>query len=187
VARKRLTRITTRSGDRGDSGLADGSRRPKSDPIFTALGDVDELNSVLGVAIAALHDDAITGLLSMVQSRLFDLGGALATPGAAHDFDAEVTALEQLVDEFNAALAPLANFVLPGGDAAAAALHHARAVCRRAERSLWTLDAIAPLRDRTGIVYLNRLSDLLFVLARRVNAAHSRTEALWSPRERRSE
>jgi cob(I)alamin adenosyltransferase len=182
VARKRLTRITTRTGDAGESGLADGSRRRKTDPIYAGLGDLDELNSVLGVAIAALGEDELTRALRVVQSRLFDLGGAIAIPRSRIDFDAEVEALDRLIAVYNATLPSLTNFVLPGGEPAAAALHHARSVCRRAERTLWTLHAVEPFADRSGLVYLNRLSDLLFVFARVANRARGQPETLWSPR-----
>jgi cob(I)alamin adenosyltransferase len=182
VPRNRLTRITTRTGDRGESGLADGSRRAKTDPVFTALGDIDELNSVLGVAISEIADDTTKAHLRSVQSRLFDLGGAIATPGTPSRFDDDVATLDTLVTTENAKLEPLRNFVLPGGTRAAAALHHARAVCRRAERSCWALHAAEPFADTGGIVYLNRLSDLLFVLARLANAAVGHAETLWQPR-----
>lgn len=185
--RRRLTRITTKTGDAGDSGLADGSRHPKTDGVFRALGDIDELNSVLGVAIAQLGHADVRSLLQSVQSRLFDLGGVVATPDSPFGFDREVVELDASIGRFNAVLEPLANFILPGGDPAAAALHHARTVCRRAERALWAhLEASRP-DDTSGAVYLNRLSDLLFILARTVNTRAGRSEALWEPRERSSQ
>lgn len=182
MPRRRLTRITTRTGDRGESGLADGSRRLKTDPVFAALGDLDELNSVLGVAIAELPDGVTKGSLATVQARLFDLGGAIATPESAPTFADEVATLDALITETNRSLQPLANFVLPGGTRAAAALHLARAVCRRAERSCWALQAKEPRADTTGIIWLNRLADLLFVLARSANVAAAHPEPLWEPR-----
>jgi len=180
--RRRLTRITTKTGDAGQSGLADGSRRDKTDAIFAALGDIDELNSALGVAIGQIGDEALRELLTHTQSRLFDLGGALATPGASVRFDPEIAALETALTEMNSALEPLANFILPGGNAAAAALHVARAVCRRAERTLWHQLRSDSRPDTSGAIYLNRLSDLLFVAARHVNRLSGDTETLWQPR-----
>jgi len=185
--RKRLTRITTRTGDAGESGLADGTRHPKTNVVFRALGDIDELNSVLGVAIAQLVDADLQSLLNTIQSRLFDLGGVVATPAAHFEFDDEVRQLESSIARFNASLEPLVNFILPGGHPAAASIHHARSVCRRAERSLWTHLEHSQLDDASGAVYLNRLSDLLFILARTINAGSGRAEALWQPRQKPSE
>ena len=180
--RRRLTRITTKTGDAGESGLADGSRRDKTDAIFATLGDIDELNSALGVAIAQIDDEHLRELLARTQSRLFDLGGVVATPGESAAFDAEVADLEAWIAQANSSLEPLANFVLPGGDPAAAALHLARAICRRAERALWEQLRDERQPDSTGAIYLNRLSDLLFVAARLVNRRAGRDETLWQPR-----
>jgi cob(I)alamin adenosyltransferase len=169
----RISRVTTRSGDTGQSSLADGSRLAKHDPWFAAIGDVDELDSHLGVLITELSaDDEAFALCRNVQQALFDRGARLATrgqtPGPALD------EVEEAVARLNAELPPLKEFVLPGGTRAAAAAHVCRAVCRRAERSLWALndDAAHP-----GAQYLNRLSDLFFVLARTFNAGQP--EAQW--------
>lgn len=183
--RKRLTRITTRGGDQGQSALADGSKLPKSALQFAALGDVDELNSAIGIVIA--HLDTASELrepLIDVQSRLFDVGGALAMPGTAVSMVDDVAALDRYVAEYNAKLQPLANFILPGGSAAGAHMHLARSICRRAERSVWSLlEEREASYDRSIGVYLNRLSDVLFVFARTVNG--DSPELLWQQREPR--
>jgi cob(I)alamin adenosyltransferase len=163
----RLTRIYTRGGDAGETSLGDGSRVPKSDPRVVATGDVDELNSLLGWVDAGLE---------RIQNELFDLGADLSRPGADHlrIEQSYVDRLEAEIDEANAALEPLKSFVLPGGTESAARLYLARAVCRRAERSVLAVGDANPL----AAVYLNRLSDLLFVLAR---AANGGNEPLWKP------
>lgn len=169
----RISRVTTRSGDTGTSSLTDGRRRAKSDACFTAIGDVDELNSHLGVLITELsQDDALATLCQQVQQELFDLGANLATSGETPP--PALDRIEGEVGRLNATLPPLTEFVLPGGTRAAAAAHVCRTVCRRAERSLWALDAD---HTRPGAQYLNRLSDLFFVIARCCNAGH--TEAQW--------
>ena len=165
----RLTRIYTRGGDQGETSLGDGSRVSKLDPRFAALGDVDELNSLLGLA----------GGLDRVQNELFDLGADLAVPYAGNEDRLRITQqaverLEQEIDAANATLPELKSFVLPGGSERAAQLFLARAVCRRAERSVLGVPDTNPLTA----VYLNRLSDLLFVLAR---AANKGQEPLWKP------
>jgi len=180
--RRRLTRITTKTGDAGQSGLADGSRHDKTDAVFTVLGDIDELNSALGVALAQIEDERLFTLLTRTQSRLFDLGGVVATPGATAGFETEIAEIEAELKSLNAELEPLANFVLPGGHPAAAALHVARTVCRRAERTLWSHLKHDGQPDTSGAVYLNRLSDLLFVAARHVNRLMGYSETLWQPR-----
>lgn len=171
--KNRISHVTTRSGDSGQSGLADGSRLPKTDPVFVAIGDVDELNSHLGVLITELPADGpLFPVCRQVQQDLFDLGALLATAGMTPP--PAMDALEEQVKSLNAALPPLTEFVLPGGTPAAAAAHVCRAVCRRAERSLWALqrDDVLP-----GAQYLNRLSDLFFVIARTCNAGE--VEAQW--------
>lgn len=169
----RISRVTTRSGDTGQSSLADGSRLAKHDPWFTAIGDVDELNSHLGVLITELPADADSfELCRNVQQALFDLGARLATRG--HTPPPAIDEIEEAVARLNAELPPLTEFVLPGGTRAAAFAHVCRAVCRRAERSLWALDDDIA---RPGAQYLNRLSDLFFVLARTLNAGQP--EAQW--------
>jgi cob(I)alamin adenosyltransferase len=171
----RLTRIYTRGGDRGETSLGDGSRVSKLDPRVAAMGDVDELNSLIGWALAAAPSD----LLRRIQNELFDVGADVSVPFAAGDGRLRVEQelvdrLEADVDAVNAGLEPLKSFVLPGGSEAAARLYLARAVCRRAERSLLAVADINPL----ATVYVNRLSDLLFVLAR---AANGGDEPLWRP------
>jgi cob(I)alamin adenosyltransferase len=175
----RLSKIYTRTGDDGTTGLGDGSRVPKDSVRVEAYGTVDELNSVIGVllAVPALPPD-VTACLTEVQHELFDLGGELCIPGHRAINAEHVARLERTLDDFNAALPPLKEFILPGGGPAAAACHLARTVARRAERRVWTLaraETVAPEVTQ----YLNRLSDLLFVLAR-VLARHERgTEVLW--------
>jgi cob(I)alamin adenosyltransferase len=159
----RLSRIVTRTGDNGTTGLSDGSRVAKDDALVEAMGVVDELNSVIGFAESQQVDEGIRAQLVKIQHDLFDLGGALSLPGFAVLTEAHVEALERVVEAWNADLPPLKEFILPGGSAAVASLHMARAVCRRAERRMISLNKE---RAATGRVYLNRLSDLLFVASR---------------------
>jgi cob(I)alamin adenosyltransferase len=174
----RLTRIYTRTGDDGTTGLADGSRVPKNNARIEALGAVDELNCALGVLLAdALPEDA-RALLLRVQHELFEVGGQLALPEYSGVNEAHVAALERALDDYNDTLPPLKEFILPGGSRAAALCHQARAVCRRAERALVTLSAQQPIAAPL-LQYVNRLSDLLFVLCRVINR-HARVEdVLW--------
>jgi cob(I)alamin adenosyltransferase len=174
----RLSRIVTRTGDAGTTGLGDGSRVPKDAPRIEAIGSVDELNSTLGVLLAEPLPEPVAQCLVAVQHDLFDLGGELSIPGHTAVTDAHVARLEDAVEHFNADLAPLKEFILPGGTRAAAAAHVARTVCRRAERRLVALaerEAVGNAARR----YLNRLSDLLFVLARVLNRAAARPDVLW--------
>ena len=173
---QRLTRIATRTGDGGLTGLADGRRVPKDHLRIRALGEVDELNSFVGLLRAESLPEDIGALLAQVQQRLFDLGGELALPDRVGLPDAAVQQLDEALETFNARLAPLTEFILPGGSRPAALAHVCRAVCRRAERALVALHQVEPLRDAPGR-YLNRLSDLLFVLARVLN--HTQGEVLW--------
>jgi cob(I)alamin adenosyltransferase len=177
----RLTRIYTRGGDLGQTSLGDGSRTSKRDPLIAAYGTVDELNSHLGLVLAAELPDAIRAVLERVQNELFDVGADLSVPYGGEDdklrvAQSQVEGLEADCDAFNAHLPELKSFVLPSGDEAAARIHVARAVCRRAER-----DALEAPVNPQAIVYLNRLSDLLFILARAANAAAGRDEPLWKP------
>ena len=175
---KRLTRIYTRTGDDGTTGLADGSRVAKDGSRIAAIGDVDELNSALGVLLCEALPDSIRGALSAVQHDLFDLGGEMSVPGHTVIGAAHVSRLERELDALNADLPALENFILPGGTRAAAAAHLARAICRRAERSLVTLshaESVPPLL----LQYLNRLSDLLFVAARALNRHGGAGDVLW--------
>ncbi|HXN79808.1 MAG TPA: cob(I)yrinic acid a,c-diamide adenosyltransferase [Steroidobacteraceae bacterium] len=175
----RLSKIYTRTGDDGTTGLGDGSRVPKDSVRVEAYGTVDELNSAIGVLLAVPGlPPAVSACLTQVQQQLFDLGGELCIPGHRAISASQVTQLEQALDAFNDPLPPLKEFILPGGGPAAAACHLARTIARRAERRVWTLaraEAVSPEVAQ----YLNRLSDLLFVLAR-VLARHERSaEVLW--------
>jgi cob(I)alamin adenosyltransferase len=174
----RLSRITTRTGDAGDTGLGDGSRVPKDSARIQALGDIDELNSSLGLLLAEKMPAALKRALLQVQQDLFDLGGEVSIPGHAMVTPAQVERLEALTQAYNAKLKPLKEFILPGGTRAAAATHLARAVCRRAERSLVALGRAESVSERAR-QYLNRLSDLLFVLGRALNRAARRGDVLW--------
>jgi cob(I)alamin adenosyltransferase len=175
----RLSKIYTRTGDDGTTGLGDGSRVPKDGARVEAYGTVDELNSVVGVLLAVPGlPQEVAGCLTEVQHELFDLGGELCIPGHQMIRAEQVTRLERSLDGFNEALPPLKEFILPGGGPAAAACHLARTVARRAERRAWTL-ARAEQVNPELLKYLNRLSDLLFVVAR-VLARHERgAEVLW--------
>ena len=178
---KRLTKIYTRTGDDGTTGLADGSRVAKDAPRIEAIGAVDELNSALGVMLTEDLPENIRGTFTAVQHDLFDLGGELSVPGHAVMTPAHVTRLERDLDALNENLPGLKDFILPGGSRAAAAAHVARATCRRAERTLVTLqreETIAPALAQ----YLNRLSDLLFVTARALNRHAKRDDVLWQQR-----
>ncbi|HEX7417598.1 MAG TPA: cob(I)yrinic acid a,c-diamide adenosyltransferase [Steroidobacteraceae bacterium] len=175
----RLSKIYTRTGDDGTTGLGDGTRVAKDDARVEAYGTVDELNSVLGVLLAVPNLPAdITACLTQIQHDLFDLGGELCIPGHVLITAAQVTRLEELLDAFNEPLPPLKEFILPGGGPAAATCHLARTVCRRAERRVWTLAHSTPLNPEPAR-YLNRLSDLLFVLGRVLARQERGGEVLW--------
>jgi len=175
----RLSRIYTRTGDDGTTGLGDGSRVPKDSLRVEAFGSVDELNSAIGVLLATPDIPAGVGAcLTEVQHELFDLGGELCIPGHRAITPQHVTRLEKTLDEFNDTLPPLKEFILPGGGPAAAACHMARAIARRAERRVWTLTRAASVSPDAAR-YLNRLSDLLFVLARVLARHEHGTEVLW--------
>lgn len=174
----RLSKIVTRTGDAGTTGLGDGSRVAKDSLRIAAIGDVDELNSTIGMLCAETLPEPVAACLDEVQHDLFDLGGELSIPGYEAVTDEHVARIEAAVEQFNADLAPLKEFILPGGTRAAAVAHVARTVCRRAERSLVRLasgDNVSEAARR----YLNRLSDLLFVLARVLNRAGQRPDVLW--------
>jgi cob(I)alamin adenosyltransferase len=178
----RLTRIYTGGGDRGETSLGDGTRVPKVDCRIAAFGAVDELNSQLGVVLATDVPDELRQVLARVQNELFDLGADLSVPFGVTDrlriTHDQIAAIERDCDRFNADLPELTSFVLPGGSELAALLHVARAVCRRAERE--ALEAAEELEiNQLALVYLNRLSDLLFILARTANAGGD--EPLWRP------
>src|SRR5687768_15908979 len=177
----RLTRIYTRGGDRGETSLGDGTRVPKLDCRVAAFGTVDELNSHVGLALACGLPEEVREVLTRVQNELFDLGADFSVPFGVADrlriSGAQIDGLESDCDRFNAELPELKSFVLPGGTEAAARLHVARAVCRRAEREALAASEEVDINP-LALVYLNRLSDLLFILARTVNAGD---EPLWKP------
>ncbi|KQY55113.1 cob(I)yrinic acid a,c-diamide adenosyltransferase [Lysobacter sp. Root494] len=180
----RLSKIYTKTGDDGTTGLGDGSRVAKDSARVAAYGTVDEANSCIGLVLAAEIPDDVRSLLVSVQHQMFDLGGELCIPGHAAIFDADIERLEQHLDAFNDPLPPLKDFILPGGGEAAARCHVARTVVRRAERETVTLsrhDAVRP----EAIRYLNRLSDLLFVLARVLARASGHGEVLWNHERRK--
>jgi cob(I)alamin adenosyltransferase len=177
----RLSKIVTRTGDAGTTGLGDGSRVPKDSVRIAAIGDVDELNSTLGVLLAEPLPEDVVATLVAIQHDLFDLGGELAVPGYHAVTDAHVARLEAEVERLNAELSPLKEFVLPGGTRAAALAHVGRAVARRAERSLVHLGNVTAVSDAARR-YVNRLSDLLFVLARTLNRMAGHSDVLWQQR-----
>lgn len=183
-----MVKIYTKTGDHGETGLFNGSRVAKNDPRVEAYGDVDELNALLGVVLSFIRDDeGICNCLLTIQRELFVIGAHLADPTArveakrgdkASLSEAQVTRLEQWIDKFEELLPPLRQFILPGGSKGGAALHHARTVCRRAERQIVSLsqqEFVSPLI----ITYMNRLSDLLFVTARLENQRKNRPEIPW--------
>jgi cob(I)alamin adenosyltransferase len=183
----KLNKIYTRTGDDGTSGLVDGSRVSKSSVRMAAIGEVDEANAAIGMAIAELIPGDLTEHLLGIQNDMFDLGADLATPGeiGLRIVASQVARLEQAIDVMNAELEPLQSFILPGGSIAVAALHLARTVVRRAERAAVALNESEPLNPHL-LAYLNRLSDLLFVTARYV-AAKEGGDILWKPGAMRDE
>ena len=180
----RLSKIYTRTGDDGSTGLGDGSRTGKDALRVCAFGTVDEANSTIGVVLAAGVPDAVHALLTSVQHQLFDLGGELCIPGHAAIDDDDITRLEQQLDHFNADLPPLKEFILPGGGEAAARCHVARTVVRRAERCAVALARVEEVRPQ-AVRYLNRLSDLLFVLCRVLSRVDGHGEVTWQHERRR--
>jgi cob(I)alamin adenosyltransferase len=197
----KLNVIYTRTGDKGETGLGDGSRRPKDDARVVAMGDVDETNCAVGLALLAVRnasdaaDLAIEPVLARIQNDLFDLGADLCLPRQPDEkagavlrvAPSQVQALEHAIDALNERLHPLRSFVLPGGSAAAAALHQARAICRRAERTMVALAAIEGEDvGEAALAYVNRLSDYLFIAARAANDL-GRSDVLWTPGANQSE
>ncbi len=181
----RLSKIVTRTGDAGTTGLGDGSRTGKDSLRIEAIGEVDELNSCLGVLLTESLPDPVRALLLEIQHDLFNLGGELCCPGMTLIDESQVTALEQEVETFNADLSRLKEFILPGGCRAAAFAHLARTVCRRAERSVVRLAA----NEEVALYprqYLNRLSDLLFVLGRVLNKEAGIGDVLWMRKKNES-
>lgn len=181
----RLSKIVTRTGDDGTTGLGDGSRVTKDSARIDAIGAVDELNSTLGLLLAETLPAEVAGCLVEVQHELFDLGGELSIPGHRALTDAQVERLESAVGRFNADLKPLKEFVLPGGTRAASLAHAARTVCRRAERALVRL-AQTEAVEEPARRYVNRLSDLLFVLARWLNRSAGQGDVPWRRDRRRA-
>ena len=180
----RLSKIYTRTGDDGSTGLGDGSRIAKDSLRVEAYGTVDEANSCIGLVLATDMPEDIRTLLTAVQHQLFDLGGELCIPGHAAIDDEDVERLEQHLDRYNDDLPPLKDFILPGGGEAAARCHVARTVVRRAERETVALSRVEAVRPQ-AIRYLNRLSDLLFVLSRVLARASGHGEVLWHHERRR--
>lgn len=174
----RLSKIATRTGDDGTTGLGNGRRVGKDDVRIAAIGDVDELNSNVGVLLAEPLPDDVRAVLVTIQHDLFDLGGELCVPGHTVLGDAHLARLDQWLADYNATLPPLKEFILPGGARTAALAHVCRTVCRRAERSIVALGRIEALHE-TPRRYVNRLSDLLFVLARVLNRAAGGADVLW--------
>jgi cob(I)alamin adenosyltransferase len=180
---KRLSKIYTRTGDNGSTSLADGSRVLKTSARVDAMGQVDELNSAIGLLMTEPLPTATQEFLVTVQHVLFDLGGELSLPGHSIVQAQQVTAVEQMLDRLNESLPPLEEFILPGGTRAAALSHLARSTCRRVERALFALADEGDMNSAT-LKYVNRLSDLLFVMARSLNQAAGKPEALWQPEKK---
>jgi cob(I)alamin adenosyltransferase len=176
----RLSKIVTRTGDDGTTGLGDGARVSKDALRVAAMGDIDELNSALGCVLAEPMPDHLAAVLRSIQHDLFDLGGEICIPGRSALWDAHVEQLDRRIEALREPLPPLREFVLPGGTRAAAICHLARTICRRAERSLVALgrkESVSP----QSVQYLNRLSDLLFLAARSINAHAGQSEPMWKP------
>lgn len=181
----RLSKIYTKTGDDGSTGLGDGSRVAKDSVRVGAYGTVDEANSTIGLVLASELPDGIRVLLTAVQHQMFDLGGELCIPGHAAIFDADIERLEHHLDAYNDELPPLKDFILPGGGEAASRCHVARTVVRRAERETVALSRQEAVRPE-AVRYLNRLSDLLFVLARVLARASGHGEVLWNHDRRKA-
>jgi cob(I)alamin adenosyltransferase len=177
-------KIYTKTGDKGQTGLPGGGRVPKDAAVTEVCGTVDEMNTAIGLVRATGVPDDVDALLDDIQSKLFDLGAEVAGCGTASNCSQRITAadshkLEAAIDRFDAELPPLRNFILPGGTTAAAELHFARAICRRAERHLVSFMRECPDLSSEILIYLNRLSDLLFVLARLINVRAGQPETIW--------
>ncbi len=184
----RISRVITRTGDRGETALADGKRMPKGHPRFELVGALDEANSFIGLLAARVGEGPHQERLTEIQSRLFDVGGAVAMGAAAPVWEAQTAILQDWAKAMNAALPPLKEFVLPGGDETVALAHVARSVVRRAERAFWAeAESLAPLVEANVGAWLNRLSDYLFVLARMLARESGAGELLWQPLARPDE
>lgn len=180
----RLSKIYTRTGDNGTTGLGDGTRVPKTHARIEAYGAVDETNSALGMVLAANLPEDVRAVLTRIQHELFDLGGELAVPGLRSITEEHIAQLERDLDRFNEPLPPLKEFILPGGGTATSACHLARAIARRAERRTWALAEGESVANEVP-QYLNRLSDLLFVVARVLARHEQGAEVLWKRNEAR--
>jgi cob(I)alamin adenosyltransferase len=174
----RLSKLYTRTGDDGTSGLSGGQRVPKNHERMNAMGTVDELNSVIGLLICKLNDPELETLFTAIQHDLFNIGGEISMPGQSFIKAEKIDHLEERIDHFNESVEPLKDFILPGGSEAASVCHLARATARRAERDVVTLHNLEPVCDTTR-QYLNRLSDLLFVVARIINQRLGHSDVLW--------
>jgi len=174
----RLSKLYTKTGDDGTSGLSDGARIPKNHARMNAMGSVDELNSFIGLMICKLEDQDLSQFYTAVQHDLFNIGGEISMPGHSFISQEKVNKLEAEIDKFNESVSPLKDFILPGGCEAASVCHIARATARRAERDLVTLHLLDPVSESTR-QYLNRLSDLLFVTARIINQKLGNDDVLW--------
>jgi cob(I)alamin adenosyltransferase len=175
----RLSKIYTRTGDAGTTGLGDGTRVAKDHLRVQAMGDVDELNALIGILLTETLSEQVRAHLTRIQHDLFDMGGELCMPNYVMIKAERVTALETILDEWNDSLTPLKEFILPGGSRAAAYCHLARTVCRRAERTMHTLNTQENLTE-VSLQYINRLSDLLFVLCRVLNQQAGISDVLWN-------
>ena len=179
----RLSKIYTRTGDDGSTGLGDGSRVPKTSARVEAMGNTDELNCIIGILMTEPLPEALTETMTRVQHTLFDIGGELSIPSSTMVSQNRVTDLESVLDELNEKLLPLREFILPGGSQQAAVCHLARSVCRRLERSLFDVDDGHPVSP-ISLQYVNRLSDLLFVIARTLNRMSGAADVLWEHERR---
>ena len=179
----RLSKIYTRTGDNGTTGLGDGSRIDKDAPRIEAIGTVDELNAVIGLLLTEKLPQIIADFLTQIQHTLFDLGGELAVPGTSVITAADVADIEEKLDELNEGLSPLKEFILPGGNPAAAICHVARTICRRAERCVFSLSKSDSVPE-VSLQFLNRLSDYLFVTARVINKSANVNDVLWKQKKR---
>ncbi len=181
----RLSKIYTRTGDKGTTGLGDGTRVAKDHPRVEAFGSVDELNSAIGTVLAYKIPAAVEQVLGQVQHHLFDLGGELCVPGHTIISEDEVQYLEDTLDKFNKDLPKLKDFILPSGGLATSHCHMARTICRRAERRCWSFNNIDSSLNAQALAYLNRLSDLLFVICRVLARHENGSEVLWQPKQKK--
>ncbi len=178
----RLSKIVTKTGDNGTTGLANGQRVDKNSLRMQAIGDLDELNSLIGILLSQNPPHSVLNDFSNIQHHLFDIGGELSMPGHEVVSEKHTETLEQLIDQYNTKLPPLKEFILPGGSPAAAYSHLARTVCRRAERKLVALNKSEPVSTHT-LKYINRLSDFLFVTARIINKEQNQQDTYWQSRK----